>query len=70
MVKIDNIEDIKNLIIWAREQNLASFTIGDLAVSFYPNQPVATDFMSKELRLDELQESDEEDILFHSSGGQ
>lgn len=60
----EEIEQIKDLILWAKDQNLAVLTIKDtISVTFMP--VAAVPFNLDDLKAQEKQK--EEDLLFYSA---
>jgi len=55
------VEQFKELVIWAREQNIASLSVNGATVSFFPNLPTLSDYNLEDVPQDKL--------LFHSSEG-
>ena len=69
-----NVNEIKELITWAKMQKIASFQYQDLAVTFSPlafiDEPVVQtreqEIVESKRTAEELKK-DEDDILFHST---
>ncbi len=68
-----NIAELKNLILWAKEQRLKKLTIGDASFEFSELAFVGEFPEAKNTTLDlpelssELTDAENEELLFHSS---
>lgn len=65
---MDNIEEFKQLVIWMKEQGVATFTYGGCTVVFNqvlpPMAPVNLDYLKK---LQEAEEFDDQQLETYSS---
>lgn len=63
------IEQVKDLIIWAKEQKIQAISIGDVGVTFSPmafyEEPLKPSNL--EVRPENSIDEDEESLLFHSA---
>lgn len=63
---LNNIEDVKNLILWCKEQKISQVNIGGIACNFHDSafQPA---FVKPEEKSAEEIKKLEDEILYHSS---